>query len=81
MPRASAIELIKADAAISDDDKAAIEGFATSAAAGISMTMVPQYSQLLDILGVMQSGVMSKAMTIDQALTEGQAKAEEAMAS
>jgi len=43
--------------------------------------MVPQYSQLLDILGVMQSGVMSKAMTIDQALTEGQAKAEEAMAS
>lgn len=81
VPRASAIDLIKADAAISDDDKAAIEGFATSAAAGISMTMVPQYSQLLDILGVMQSGVMSKAMTIDQALTEGQAKAEEAMAS
>jgi len=29
----------------------------------------------------MQSGVMSKAMTIDQALAEGQAKAEEAMAS
>jgi multiple sugar transport system substrate-binding protein len=81
VPRASAINLIKGDAAISDDDKAAIEGFATSAAAGKSMTMVPQYSQLLDILGIMQSGVMSKAMTIDQALSEGQTRAEEAMAS
>ena len=80
VPRASAIDLIKADTAISDGDKAAIDGFASSAAAGISMTMVPQYSQLLDILGVMQSGVMSKAMSIDQALAEGQAKAEEAMA-
>ncbi len=80
VPRASAIELIKADASINDEDKAAIEGFAISAAAGKSMTMVPQYSQLLDILGVMQSGVMSKALTIDQALAEGQAKAEEVMA-
>lgn len=80
VPRASAINLIKADTAISDADKAAIDGFATSAAAGISMTMVPQYSQLLDLLGVMQSGVMSKALTIDQALAEGQAKAEEVMA-
>jgi hypothetical protein len=81
VPRTSAIEKVKSDAAISDDDKTAIEAFATSAAAGISMTMVPQYSQLLDILGVMQSGVMSNAMSIDQALSEGQAKAEEAMAS
>jgi multiple sugar transport system substrate-binding protein len=81
VPRASAIDLIKGDASISDGDKAAIEGFATSAAAGKSMTMVPQYSQLLDILGIMQSGVMSKAMTIDQALSEGQTRAEEAMAS
>lgn len=79
VPRASAIAKIKADAEISDDDKAAIDGFASSASAGISMTMVPQYSQLLDILGVMQSGVMSKAMTIDQALAEGQSRAEEAM--
>ena len=46
-----------------------------SAAAGKSMTMVPQYSQLLDILGIMQSGVMSKAMTIDQALADGQSRA------
>jgi ABC-type glycerol-3-phosphate transport system substrate-binding protein len=81
VPRASAIEKIMADTTINDADKAAINGFATSAAAGISMTMVPQYSQLLDLLGVMQSGVISKAMTIDQALAEGQAKAEEAMAS
>ena len=44
------------------------------------MTMVPQYSQLLDILGIMQSGVMSKAMTIDQALADGQTRAEAAMA-
>jgi hypothetical protein len=44
------------------------------------MTMVPQYSQLLDILGIMNSGVMSKAMTIDQALADGQSRAEAAMA-
>ena len=81
VPRASAIDLIGADASISDGDKAAIAAFATSAAAGKSMTMVPQYSQLLDVLGIMQSGVMSKAMTIDQALTDGQSRAEAAMAS
>ena len=81
VPRASAIDLISADAAISDADKAAIAAFATSAAAGKSMTMVPQYSQLLDVLGIMQSGVMSKAMTIDQALADGQTRAEAAMAS
>jgi multiple sugar transport system substrate-binding protein len=81
VPRASAIEKVQADTAISDADKAAIAAFATSAAAGKSMTMVPQYSQLLDILGIMQSGVMSKAMTIDQALADGQTRAEAAMAS
>jgi maltose-binding protein MalE len=81
VPRASAIEKVQADTSISDADKAAIAAFATSAAAGKSMTMVPQYSQLLDILGIMQSGVMSKAMTIDQALADGQARAETAMAS
>lgn len=80
VPRNSAIEKISADTGISDEDKGAIAAFADSAAAGISMTMVPQYSQLLDILGVMQSGVMSKALTIDQALAEGQSRAEAAMA-
>ena len=50
----------QADPRISDDDKAAIAAFAKSAAAGKSMTMVPQYSQLLDILGIMNSGVMSQ---------------------
>ena len=80
VPRASAIALISGDAGIAADDKAAIEAFATSAAAGKSMTMVPQYSQLLDVLGIMNSGVMSKAMTIDQALAEGQSRAEAAMA-
>ena len=80
MPRASAIDLIGKDAAISNEDKAAIAAFATSAAAGKSMTMVPQYSQLLDVLGIMNSGVMSKAMTIEQALADGQARAEAAMA-
>jgi multiple sugar transport system substrate-binding protein len=79
VPRASSIDLISADASISDSDKAAIAAFATSAAAGKSMTMVPQYSQLLDVLGIMNSGVMSKAMTIDQALADGQARAEAAM--
>lgn len=80
VPRASAIELIGKDASISDEDKAAIAAFAASAAAGKSMTMAPQYSQLLDVLGIMNSGLMSKAMTIDQALVEGQARAEAAMA-
>ena len=80
VPRASAIALIADDPAIAEDDKAAIAAFAASAAAGKSMTMVPQYSQLLDVLGIMNSGVMSKAMTIDQALAEGQSRAEAAMA-
>ena len=52
-----------ADPDISDSDKAAIAAFAASAAAGKTMTMVPQYSQLLDVLGIIQSGVMSKAMS------------------
>lgn len=80
VPRASAIDLIGRDTAISDEDKAAIAAFAASAAAGKSMTMVPQYSQLLDVLGIMNSGVMSKAMTIEQALADGQSRAEAAMA-
>ena len=37
------------------------------------------YSQLLDVLGVIQSGVRSKAMSIDDALKDGQARAEAAM--
>lgn len=80
VPRASAIEKVRADPDISDADKAAIAAFAESAAAGTSMPMVPQYSQLLDVLGIMQSGVMSGALTIDQALKEGQARAEQIMA-
>jgi hypothetical protein len=31
------------------------------------------------VLGIMNSGVMSKAMTIEQALADGQARAEAAM--
>jgi ABC-type glycerol-3-phosphate transport system substrate-binding protein len=81
VPRASAIEKIKADTSISDGDKAAIEAFAASAAAGKSMPMIPQYSQLLDVLGIMQSGVMSQALSIDDALKEGQARAESIMKS
>jgi ABC-type glycerol-3-phosphate transport system substrate-binding protein len=80
VPRASAIDKVRADPDISDGDKAAIAAFADSAAAGTSMPMVPQYSQLLDVLGIMQSGVMSGALTIDQALKEGQARAEQIMA-
>ncbi|MEX0852766.1 MAG: sugar ABC transporter substrate-binding protein [Bauldia sp.] len=79
VPRASAIEKISADSSISDSDKAAIAAFAASAAAGTSMPMIPQYSQLLDVLGIIQSGVMSKAMSIDDALKDGQARAEAAM--
>ena len=72
VPRASAIEKVSADPDIADSDKAAIAAFAASAAAGKSMPMVPQYSQLLDVLGIMQSGVMSVALTIDQALEKMQ---------
>jgi multiple sugar transport system substrate-binding protein len=79
VPRKSAIDKINADPAIAPDDKAAIAAFAASATAGISMPMAPQYSQLLDVLGVIQSGVMSKATTIDAALKDGQARAEEIM--
>lgn len=79
VPRASAIDLVLKDAGIGDADKAAIAAFAASAGAGKSMTMVPQYSQLLDILGVMNSGVMSGALSIDKALADGQASAEAVM--
>lgn len=79
VPRKSAIEKIDADPDIASEDKAAIKAFATSAAQGLSMPMVPQYSQLLDVLGVMQSGVMSKATTIAAALKDGQARAEAVM--
>jgi multiple sugar transport system substrate-binding protein len=79
VPRASAIKKISEDASIADADKAAIAAFAASAAAGKSMPMVPQYSQLLDVLGIMQSGVMSKAMTIPEALKDGQSRADAVM--
>jgi multiple sugar transport system substrate-binding protein len=81
VPRKSAIDKVNADPSIAAEDKAAIGAFAASAAAGISMPMVPQYSQLLDVLGIMQSGVMSKAMTIDAALKDGQSRAEAIMKS
>ncbi len=80
VPRQSAIDLVNADADIGDDDKAAISAFAASAAAGTSMPMIPQYAQLLDVLGIMQSGVMSGALTIDEALAEGQERADAIMA-
>jgi multiple sugar transport system substrate-binding protein len=79
VPRRSAIDKINADSSIAAEDKAAIAAFANSAAAGISMPMTPQYSQLLDVLGIVQSGVMSKAATIDVALKDGQARAEAIM--
>lgn len=80
VPRASAIAKVQADPDISDSDKAAIAAFADSAAAGTSMPMIPQYSQLLDVLGIMQSGVMSKAMSVEDALKDGQARADAVMA-
>jgi multiple sugar transport system substrate-binding protein len=79
VPRASAIKKISEDSSIGEADKAAIAAFAASAAAGKSMPMIPQYSQLLDVLGIMQSGVMSKAMTIAEALKDGQSRADAVM--
>ena len=81
VPRASSIELVKSDTSISDEDKAAIETFARSAAGSKTMNMVPQYSQLMEVMAVIISGVMSKAKTPDEALKEAQAKAEEIMGS
>jgi ABC-type glycerol-3-phosphate transport system substrate-binding protein len=80
VPRKSAIDKVQSDPDIDAADKAAIAAFAASAAVGISMPMVPQYSQLLDVLGVIQSSIMSKAATIDAALKEGQQKADAIMA-
>jgi ABC-type glycerol-3-phosphate transport system substrate-binding protein len=79
IPRASALERVKADPQISEEDKAAIAAFAESAAGSKTMNMVPQYSQLLEVLGIIISGVMSQAKTPAEALKEGQARAEEIM--
>lgn len=81
VPRASSIEMVKSDTSISDEDKAAIETFARSAAGSKTMNMVPQYSQLMEVMAVIISSVMSKSKTPDEALKEAQAKAEEIMAS
>ena len=78
VPRASSIEKVRNDPDIAESDKAAISAMAASAASGTSMPMVPYYSQLLEVLGVMQSGVMSGALTIAEALAQGQSQAEEA---
>lgn len=80
VPRKSALEKVDSDPSIDARDKAAIAAFAASAAAGISMPMIPQYSQLLDVLGIIQSSVMSKATTIDAALKDGQRRADKIMA-
>lgn len=80
VPRKSAIDKVASDPSIDAADKAAIAAFADSAAAGISMPMIPQYSQLLDVLGIIQSSVMSKAASIDDALKDGQRRADEIMA-
>ena len=44
------------------------------------MTMVPQYSQLLDVLGIMKSGVMSQGDDHRPGAGRGQSRAEAAMA-
>jgi multiple sugar transport system substrate-binding protein len=80
VPRTSSIERVKADPSVSAEDKAAIETFARSAAGSKTMNMVPQYSQLMEVMAVIISGVMSKAKSPDEALKEAQAKAEEIMA-
>lgn len=79
VPRASAIAKVQADADLSADDKAAIAAFAKSAAGSKTMNMVPQYSELLDVLGIVISNTMSKAMSPDDALKDGQKRAEEIM--
>ena len=43
------------------------------------MNMVPQYSELMDVMAIIISSTMSKAKTPDEALKEAQAKAEEIM--
>lgn len=80
VPRTSSIERVNADPSLSAADKAAIETFARSAAGSKTMNMVPQYSQLMEVMAVIVSSVMSKAKTPAEALKEAQAKAEEIMA-
>jgi multiple sugar transport system substrate-binding protein len=79
VPRSSSIAKVQADASITADDKAAIAAFAKSASGSKTMNMVPQYSELLDVLGIIISSVMSKEKSADAALKDGQAKAEEIM--
>ena len=43
------------------------------------MTMIPQYSELLDVLGVIKSERHVEGMSLDDALKDGQQRAEEAM--
>jgi hypothetical protein len=43
------------------------------------MNMVPQYSELLDVLGIIISNTMSKTLSPDDALKDGQKRAEEIM--
>ena len=81
VPRASSVEKVKSDPMVTEADKAAILTFAKSAAGSKTMNMVPQYSQLMEVMAVIISSVMSKAKTPDQALKEAQAKALEIMAS
>ena len=79
VPRASAIAKVQSDTDLSAEDKDAIAAFAKSAAGSKTMNMVPQYSELLDVLGIVISNKMSKAMSPDDALKDGQQRAEEIM--
>lgn len=80
VPRKSAVELVKANPSVSDEDKAAIAAFSASAGGSKSMPNVPQYSQLQDVMAVLISAVMSKSQTRDDAIKAAQEKAEEVMA-
>ena len=80
VPRASAIELIGKDTSIGDDDKAAIAAFADIGGGGQEHDHGAAIFAAARHARHHESGVMCKAMTIDQALADGQARAEAAMA-
>ena len=73
VPRASAIALISGDAGVAADAQQAGDRGLRRFGGGRQEHDhgAARYSQLLDVLGIMSWGVMSRAMTVDQALAEG----------
>lgn len=74
VPRQSALDRVTSDSSISAQDREAIATFSRSVTASRTFPMVPQYSQILDVMSVAISSVMSKNQSPDDALAAAQAR-------